>query len=70
MSALLDMRLLLIALLLITISVITIVHQYIVWGKIFEPEDVLHHEVLAVSCIILAGAIMFFASRCVCIWRG
>jgi len=57
------------ALLLLSTAVLIIVHQVLVWGKVWEMHDVMHHEVVAVVCIVMALPLVFAALFGRRVWR-
>jgi len=49
----------LIAMLIFALAFLPLLHQYIVWGSWFTPEQVLHHETLSIFLGTLSIGILF-----------
>jgi len=44
-------------------AVLTIVHQYLTWGKVWEWGNFLHHEVFAGMFVFGALLLIYFVNR-------
>jgi len=51
------------ALALLIGAALTIIHQYTTWGKVWEWEDFLHHEVLVGMLVFGALLLVYFVNR-------